>query len=226
VAHDLQGPLTAIELATEILLNALAHDRAREAERKDMEVIRDAARWMQRMVGDLLDEAALASGRVTLRPAILAPETLVADAVRLLGARAGAQSVRIVTDVPAGLPPVVADRDRVRQVLANLIENAISVSAPGATIDLRATLAADAVSFAVGDSGPGIPAADLPYLFEPYWRANHDTRRGTGLGLTIARSIVEAHGGTINVRSAPGLGSTFVFSLPSATSSCQSVPDA
>ena len=188
-------------------------------------MIRDAARWMQRMVGDRLNQAALASGRVTLRRAAVAPEALIAEAVRLLGGQARAHAIEFETDVPAGLSRVIADPAHVLQVLANVIENAIAVSAPGATIRVEATPAAGGVEFAVRDYGPGIPVDDLPYLFEPFWRPTQDERRGTGLGLAIARSIVEAHGRTIDVRSAPGRGSTFAFTRPMEDRVCQTAAD-
>src|SRR5690606_15386849 len=118
---------------------------------------------------------------------------------------------------PEGLPGILADRDRILQVLSNLIGNAIKFTPEGGTIEVRVDSGSEGVCFSVADTGPGIPAEDLPRIFRPFWQAEGRSLEGAGLGLMIARGIVEAHGGVIRVDSREGKGSTFSFTLPVAT---------
>jgi signal transduction histidine kinase len=106
------------------------------------------------------------------------------------------------------------DRERVLQVLANLLGNAVKFSPLGSTVTLGAESRGGAVEFSVRDQGPGIPRSQLPHLFDKYWRSLKAAGGGTGLGLAIARKLVEAHGGTLRVESVPGAGSVFAFALP------------
>jgi signal transduction histidine kinase len=111
---------------------------------------------------------------------------------------------------------VFCDRDRILQVLSNLIGNALAFTAPGGSITVELNRAADQVQYSVRDTGRGIPPEHLEHLFDRYWRAPESMRRGAGLGLYIAKGIVEAHGGTLFVESSLGVGSTFSFTLPTA----------
>ena len=119
-------------------------------------------------------------------------------------------------DVWRGLPRVRADRERVLQVLANLVGNAIKFTPSSGTVTLRARKVDGMVRISVKDNGPGITPEDVPHLFERFWRASGVSEQGSGLGLSIVKSIVEAHGGTLWVESQVGVGSTFFFTLPAA----------
>jgi signal transduction histidine kinase len=111
---------------------------------------------------------------------------------------------------------IECDRDRVLQVLGNLIGNAIKICQPGDSIAVTCVPAGGEALFAVSDTGPGIPEAELPHLFEPYWSAERHAKKGTGLGLYISKGIIEAHGGRLWVESKQGEGATFYFTLPVA----------
>jgi signal transduction histidine kinase len=125
--------------------------------------------------------------------------------------------VTLVVQVPAGLPLVRADPDRLLQALANLVANALTFAGAGGRITLSAEQGPMEVRLSVRDTGPGIAADDLPHLFDRYWQKRRaGGKRRTGLGLAIVRGIVEAHGGTVDVESTPGVGSEFSFTLPSS----------
>jgi len=121
-----------------------------------------------------------------------------------------------VTDLPPGLPPVVADRERVLQVFTNLGGNALKFTPENGRVEIRASGRGAAVEFAVRDTGPGIASEDLPHIFDRFWQAQKTARAGAGLGLAIAKGVIEAHGGAIQVESESGRGSRFTFTLPVA----------
>jgi signal transduction histidine kinase len=124
------------------------------------------------------------------------------------------KSITVTVNRPADLPPIRGDEARVLQVFSNLVGNAVKFTPPGGVITLSAARADDKIQCAVTDTGPGIPPEDLPRIFGKFWQSKRGDHRGVGLGLAIARGIVEAHGGTIGVRSEVGRGSVFSFSLP------------
>ena len=136
---------------------------------------------------------------------------------QMLGTLAAARRQRLLLDADAALPEVAVDRERALRVFSNLVGNSIKFSPEGSSVTLRASRDGASVRFAVTDQGCGIAPADLPKVFERYFRVRNGATEGTGLGLAIARRIVEAHGGTIGVESTPGRGSTFWFTLPVAT---------
>jgi signal transduction histidine kinase len=135
------------------------------------------------------------------------------DELEPLAARRG---ITLSCDLAAALPAIHADRSRIARVFSNLGVNAIRFTPPGGCITFTATLAADAVCFQVTDTGSGIAPQNLPYVFDRFWRANPAASDGAGLGLAIAKWIVEAHLGKIWVESYPGSGSTFYFTVPLA----------
>jgi signal transduction histidine kinase len=130
---------------------------------------------------------------------------------------AAGSTIRLETSIDDGLPPVLADSARIQQVLSNLVGNAVKFTPRSGCITVCAEQIGDEVRFGVIDTGPGIPAEQLPHIFGRFWQATTSDRRGIGLGLAIAKGIVEAHNGRIWVESHVGLGSTFYFTLPSAT---------
>jgi signal transduction histidine kinase len=179
--------------------------------------INRAAEHMERLVEDLLDLSRIEAGRLRLQPLALDLEELLRSAARDVARTSSRHNVRV--DLPAFLPAIRADRVRVRQVLDNLLGNAVKYSPDGGTVTLQASGHEGEVRVAVSDQGPGIPLEVQPRLFEAFYRVEGElTRkvRGTGLGLAITRHLVELHGGKIWVESQVGRGSTFAFTLPIA----------
>jgi signal transduction histidine kinase len=217
VAHDLRNPLNTIAMGAGLLTEMIPETEP--ALRHQAEIMRRAADRMNRLIQDLLDVKRVESGQLALEPRAQSPAALVADAVEMLRPLAAAASLELTSDAPADLPAVLADPPRVHQVLSNLVGNAIKFTPAGGCVVLRAELLADwEVRFAVVDTGPGIPPEQLPHVFGQFWQGKRGDTRGIGLGLAIARGIVEAHGGRIWVESQVGAGSTFYFTLPAAES--------
>ena len=217
VSHDLKNPVATIQMAVSFLLEEIVpNDAAHELERKQLNAIHRSAQRMYRLIHDLLDVAAIEARqlKVTLSP--LAVDVLIADALELLGPLAAAKRIAIVTAASAALPPVSADRDRVLQVFSNLGGNALKFTPNDGQVELHALLRDSMVEFGVRDTGPGIGSDELPHVFDRFWQAQRTGRGGVGLGLAIAKGIVEAHGGEIHAESEPGRGSRFVFTLPVA----------
>jgi PAS domain S-box-containing protein len=211
VSHDLRNPLSAIDLGA-LALRETGAVNGHPAGPQALEAIRRNVARMARLIGDLADLASLQSGRLTVVPTPQPLPALLAEAVAVHTALAREKWVAIRAE-PAPDVRVVCDRDRVLQVLSNLIGNAVKFSPSGATVTLAATVTDGAARISVTDAGPGIAPADQPRVFDLYWQGE---RRGggRGLGLFISRGIVEAQGGRIGVDSAPGAGSTFWFTLP------------
>jgi signal transduction histidine kinase len=222
VSHDLRNPLSAISMCAAMLLEdpQVDEDHMRELAGS----IRDSATWAHRMIQDLLDVASIEAGHLALERAMEDPVILIADAALMLEPAATQRGVRLVLDLPEQLPPVDVDAYRIRQVLANLIGNAIKFTARHGEVRLRADVdsKAAAVWIAVTDTGVGIPPDALPHVFDRFWHARRQAEaRGTGLGLWITKEIVEAHDGRVRVESEPGRGSTFTFTLPVARGSAE-----
>lgn len=216
VSHDLRNPVHTVSLSVGFLMDTLPDDPGQAPVRKQLGVIRRAADQMDRLIRDLLDVASIASGH-------LAVERRPQDAVALLRAACETlqplvqeKGIRFELRAPAGPCPVLADPDRIQQVLSNLVGNAIKFTPEGGAISVHLEPEDRHVRFAVSDSGPGIPAAQIPHIFEQFWQASRAGRHGAGLGLAIARGIVEAHDGSIQVESVEGEGTTFSFVVPHA----------
>jgi signal transduction histidine kinase len=212
VAHDIGNSLSAVKIHALVLERTLP---AGDGEaRKRTGAIRDLTAQMDRLRQDLLDVAAIEAGRLSVEPVPLDPGEVVGEAVAALAGLAAEKGVSLSASVAPGLPRVPADRERVLQVLANLGGNAVKFTPPGGRVELRAEVEDGAVRVSCTDTGPGIAADDLPHVFDRFWQARSTRRAGAGLGLAIARGIVEAHGGTISAESTVGGGSTFAFTLP------------
>ena len=210
VAHDLRNPLMAISMYAHVLHESGV--TGKQAEWVDV-VLRNTER-MNGLIQDLLDISALDAGRLRVQPAPCAAGPLLAEALQLLEPQARAAGVRLSARRGGKLPAVVADRDRVLQVLSNLLGNAVKFTPAGGAVELAAEARGGEVVFTVRDDGPGIGPDDLPRVFDRFWQGTGTRRGGAGLGLAIARGIVESHGGRIWVESTPGAGSTFSFTLP------------
>jgi CheY-like chemotaxis protein len=212
VAHDLQNPLNVISLAASTLLNRATDP----ALRRSVERILGAAQRADRLVRDLVDIGAIERGRLTIHPLPLDPADLILAAIDSQQSAAGQASIRIATDISPALPPILADEERLHEVLENLIGNALKFTAPGGRITVGASTGSGEVILWVEDSGAGIAPDELPHVFDRFWQARKAERRGTGLGLTITRAIVESHGGRIWLDSRLGLGTTARFTIPAS----------
>jgi len=169
---------------------------------------------MERLIQDLLSVTAIEAGRLSIAPRKLRVEDLFQDASEMLEAVAREKSITLTVDRAADLPPVRGDPARVLQVFSNLVGNAVKFTPEGGVITLSAIRADDKIQCAIADTGSGIPPEELPRIFGKFWQSKRGDHRGVGLGLAIARGIVEAHGGSMGVRSEVGRGSVFSFSLP------------
>jgi signal transduction histidine kinase len=213
VAHDLRNPLHVIVATTELLEET---DPGPEARGRLLAMTRRAAGQMKRLVADLLDSARIQAGRLFLERAPVRLGTLVRQAEE--SARPAATERGVALEVLRSDDDYVvnADASRVDQVLGNLLTNAVKFSEPGGRVTLEARGEGDHALLVVRDTGPGIPRDRMARLFEQGWQAEPGDRRGLGLGLSIAKGLVEEHGGRIWVDSTPGQGSAFSFTLPAA----------
>ncbi|MBI5596043.1 MAG: hypothetical protein HY928_08140 [Elusimicrobia bacterium] len=215
VSHELRTPLASIKAYAETLSQGALEDAENRA--GFVAEIEAAADRMANLVDDLLNLAALESGR---RPPVFAPLALgkaAAEVVAVLMPLAGRKSVVLRLEPFHDIPPVRADREMVKRVFVNLIENAIKYSGDRGVVRVGAEASGDMVTAWVSDNGPGIPAESLPRLFERFYRVDKARSRelgGTGLGLAIVKHIVDVHGGTASAESVVGEGSTFRFTLP------------
>jgi PAS domain S-box-containing protein len=215
VAHDLRNPLNTVTMAIGLMLENTPVERTQE--RRQVEIVRRAADRMNRMIQDLLDVKRMESGRlaIDLRPEDV--DVIINDMIEMLRPLAVGSSIALEASVPEGLPPVLADSARIQQVLSNLVGNAVKFTPRDGRITVCAEQIEGEIRFGVIDTGPGIPPEQVPHIFGQFWQASSSDRRGIGLGLAIAKGIVEAHKGTIWVESQVGTGSTFYFTLPTAT---------
>jgi signal transduction histidine kinase len=216
-SHELRSPLTSVQGFAEILM--LEREKLSPKQAETAEIILDSSRHLVRLLNDLLDLARSDAGQLRIEPAPTEPGTLIADAERATRSQIEARGQRLSEEIESGLPPVAADRDRIRQVMVNLLTNANEYCPEGAAILVKGRRVGDEVEIAVIDDGPGIPPEQLEHIFERFSRGDAGmTQRvgGTGLGLAISKSLVELHGGTISAESTPGEGSTFSFRLPVA----------
>ena len=210
VSHDLRNPLSAITMAASAL-------RGNEPMNRDelLAMIGESAEWMNRLIQDLLDVANIDRGHLSLHRASVAPESMVEQAIHMFSMEAVAHRISLTAQPAPPLPAVNADPARVVQVLGNLLRNAIKFTPDGGSITVSATRQDNMVVLSVRDTGRGIAPEVQEKVFDRYWQARDGARtHGSGLGLSIAKGIVEAHGGRIWLESSPGQGSTFSFSLP------------
>ncbi len=216
-AHDLRSPLAVVEMYASFLLED-PRDSLTAKDREFLGVIKNQGRFMLNLINDLLDVTRIESGRLDLKVQSGDWVEFVRRNVDLNGVLAARRGVAIDAEVDAAESYVIPfDQNRMEQVLNNLVGNAVKFSPAGSRIVVRVCREGEFVRTGVIDSGPGIPAEELPALFKPFYRGSAPLPKGersTGLGLPIARRIVEAHGGEIGVESQAGHGSTFFFTLP------------
>ncbi len=217
VSHDLRNPVNAVVMLTGAVLSRSPDDPRPLMEREQVESIRAAARQADGLIQDLQDVSRISDGRLRVEQRRVDITELADEAADLFEPVMVDAAIRFVRAIDDKAPLVVADRGRVLQVISNLLGNAVRFTPHGGQITLTVRAQdAGTVRVSVADTGPGIADDDLPRLFERYWQAPRLLRAGSGLGLYIAKGIVEAHGGEIGVRSTLGEGSEFWFTLPSA----------
>jgi signal transduction histidine kinase len=213
VAHDLRNPLNTIQLATNILMGEDGEGGRRGIDRHAVGAIGRAATRMQNLIRDLLEVARADGGKLLVNPRPADPMELLREAVDAHSSLASAKNIAIEARPEGRLPSVLADHERMAQVFANLVGNALKFTPSGGRVSVRGWSAPPFVRFAVEDNGPGIAPEDQARVFDRFWHANRK-EAGTGLGLCIAKSIVEAHHGEIGFESTVDVGSRFEFSLP------------
>ena len=227
VSHELRTPLTAIRMAVENLLDGVTGEVAPALQRYLTRINNNTDRLV-RLITDLLDLSRIEAGRVELHPTALSVGDLLQEVVEGMRPVVGEKGVELAVSLPASPALVFADRDKIQQVLINLVGNAVKFTPPGGRIGLStrrssATMTAspgedrDWIEFSVEDTGEGIPAKELDAIFEKFHQVRRDGQgktQGTGLGLAIAKSLIELHGGRIHVESEVGRGSRFVFTIP------------
>jgi PAS domain S-box-containing protein len=213
VSHDLRNPLSAISMCIRAIEVLGPDTEGRRAELRS--TILESVETINRLIQDLVDVASIERGHLSLERATTDPERILERAVHMFRVEAESHQIALARERAPGLPMITVDEERMVQVLSNLIRNAIKFTPDGGRIGVRADLVDGAVRFSVTDTGTGIDPALHQRIFDRYWHASTGARRrDTGLGLSIAKGIVEAHGGRIGVESEIGAGSTFTVTVP------------
>ena len=215
VSHDLRNPLNVIYNGATLVLD-LPLEPADQ--RKQLEAIRRSADQMNRLIEDLLDVTRLEAGSFSIETSLQSAGSLIGEACELIRPIAERKRINLDCRAPDELPKLRVDRERILQVLGNLLGNALKFTPDDGTVVVDAQVERNAVRFSVQDSGPGIPPDDLAFLFDRFYQVQRSgrSRQGSGLGLAIAKGIVEAHGGRIWADSTVGAGTTLHFTIPVA----------
>ena len=217
VSHELRTPLTSIKGYTDLLLSGAAGDNS-EIQSEFLGIIQLSTTRLSNLINDILDISRIESGTLKIKHEPIDYRHLVADTLRLMKAAADAKDVSMDAALPETIPPVRGDADKVTQVLTNLVSNAIKYTPEGGWVKVSLEVTGDtSVTTCVADSGIGVAPEDQPKLFQKFFRADNSSTReagGTGLGLVIAKTLIELMGGTIWLESEPNRGSKFYFTLP------------
>lgn len=216
VSHDLRTPLASLRALAEALHDGVVDDP--EGVRRYLQLMTGETERLNMLIDDLFELARLESGALRLDRSPSPVQDLISEALERMSAQAGRRGLHLGGEIVGDPPPVLIDGPQMTRVLLNLVQNAIRHTPADGSVTLRAAPAGDGVLVEVRDTGEGIPAADLPRIFDRFYRGDPARTReaGAGLGLAIARGIVEAHGGRIWVESEPGRGTRFAFTLPAA----------
>ncbi|MFZ2489542.1 MAG: HAMP domain-containing sensor histidine kinase [Anaerolineae bacterium] len=212
IAHELRNPLHIIQGNLEGML-----DGVYEPNNETLGATLEETRLLARLVADLQTLSLAEAGQLPLHPSQFLVADLLTDVAASFAPRAAEQQLTLTADTEPPELPLLADYDRLDQVLSNLVSNALRHTPAGGIVRLEAAGVGDQVCLTVSDTGPGIAAEDLPYVFDRFWKGDRARTRdgsGSGLGLAIARQMVRAHGGTIEVASPPGSGAVFTVQLP------------
>jgi two-component system sensor histidine kinase BaeS len=207
VSHELRTPLTVIRGNVEALI-----DGVYPGDREHLEPILEEARVMERLIDDLRTLTLVEAGSLVLHPEPTDLGTLLPDVAAGYRSQSEQAGVQLIVSVADAVPVIEVDPARIREVVANLLANALRHTPSGGSVDLTARLTGDAVEVTVRDTGSGIHTEDLERIFDRFYRSPDSP--GSGLGLPIARDLVQAHGGTVTASSEPGYGTTIRFTLP------------
>ncbi|WP_437680906.1 ATP-binding protein [Sorangium sp. So ce131] len=222
LAHDLRNPLGAITVKAAMMRRGADSERTRQHAAS----IENVAMRMERLIRTMLDVAIMESSRFSVTPAPCAVDDLVRETVEIFGPLSESKQIRFEQRVSEPGLAIHAERERVLQVLSNLLGNALKFTPQGGHVTLSVDREEAMVRFSVADTGPGIPRENLASLFERFWKDEAPGEKGTGLGLYIAKGIVDAHGGRIWVESEVGRGTRFYFTLPIADPAAREAPAA
>ncbi|WP_437652630.1 sensor histidine kinase [Sorangium sp. So ce1182] len=222
VAHDLRNPLGAIMIKAAMLRKGAESEKIRQHAAS----IENVTRRMEQLIKSMLDVATMEASTFSVTPAPCAVEDLLRETLEMFGPLAESRQVRFEQGAKAPGLVIHAERERVLQVLSNLLGNALKFTPQGGQVTLSVDREGAAARFSVADTGPGIPRENLPSIFERFWKDETRGKKGTGLGLYIARGIVDAHGGRIWVESEIGHGARFYFTIPLAEPVAQEAPAA
>ncbi len=214
VCHDLRDLLNGIMMSSALLCEKATESKEGERITKSGDQIQRYAARMNRLIGDLIDVASIDAGKLSFTTDLADSAGLVKEAVEVFQSAAKAKGLVLDADLAGDEREARFDHDRMLQVLANLITNAIKFTPTGGTVRVRREYEGDTARFCVSDTGAGIPADMLEAIFQRFWQVGKNDRRGLGLGLYISKCIVEAHGGKIWAESTPGRGSRFFFTVP------------
>ena len=212
-SHELRTPLTSVQMGIHLLLEGVAGPLD-ERQQEILQVCRDDTARLDRLMRQLLDLSKIEAGVSAAVRAPVRPSVLVREAAESLRLQLEARGLRLDVDATPDLPAVFADRDQIERVIVNLLNNASRATPSGGSIGVAAAQRGHDIAFSVTDSGTGIPREYLARVFEPFVQVPNAAAGGSGLGLTISRRIVEAHGGRLTAQSEPGRGSTFTFTVP------------
>jgi signal transduction histidine kinase len=218
VSHDLKNPLGSVSGYAELLLDGVDGEVLGAQSRKFVEAIERSAQISLRLIDDLLDIERFAQSKLELKKSTNDANDLVAQAAEIFQHVALERNVTLKAKTGTTAAALNCDRDRILQVLNNLIGNALKFTPAGGTVSVELTNANGRIEFSVCDTGPGIPESKRKEIFGRFAQLHSKNRDGLGLGLYISKMLVEAHGGSLNVESVVGQGSTFRFQIPSATS--------
>ncbi len=214
VSHDVRGILAVIATSTDLLMMMPAEGPAGERMQAEARRIRRCIGQMNRLIGDLIDVVSMELGKLNVDASQEDATPLLTETMDAFQGTATSRKIMMTSEAPRRSVLATFDHDRVLQVLSNLVDNALKFTEAGGTIALRLASTTDGLEFTVRDSGRGIAPDDIETIFERFSRAGHEDRRGLGLGLYIARCIIDAHGGMIWVESEIGKGSAFHFTIP------------
>jgi signal transduction histidine kinase len=227
VSHDLRNPLNTINMAATFLLDIIGPmgltipggvpDAPPMSLPPKLEIIVRAVKRANSLIEDLLDVTRIDAKRLAVDPVMVDGQSLLDEALADAGSVTSNADIAVTYGWEGEAARVSADRGRIFQVFSNLIGNAIKFTPKGGRIDVRGRMTGDEAVFTIADTGAGIPSENLPHLFDRFWQARETRRAGAGLGLYIAKGIIEAHGGRLWVESALGVGTTFSFTLPRTT---------
>jgi signal transduction histidine kinase len=214
VSHDLKNPLTAIEMASCSLEKQLSPDQRGGRAGRQISTIRHSAQRMNALIRDLLELAAAEAGLLTIHPECHDAGAILTEAIEMMQPLAAQKSLTLRPESPNEPLVVLCDRERILEVLSNLIGNAIKFVPECGTVSICARASGNEAWISVTDTGPGIPSEQLSCIFDRFWQAKQSAWGGIGLGLAITKKLIEAHGKKVWVKSRAGAGSTFFFSLP------------